>query len=179
MTSSQAATTEAGTVAAARAAPNGRPAALPGTLFPLGATTGEHLGLAGTNFALVSSVATSVTLCLFDKTGTETGTRPQAAPVPPGPDWPGRSRPGTASRALLMTHLGAAVTERTSPGKEDLGSRPAGVITKCGYGRGQGSPARHRASTGHRTRLALVAGHRGDHCRRRPACGHARELPGY
>jgi isoamylase len=72
MTSSQAATTEAGTVAAARAAPNGRPAALPGTLFPLGATPGEHLGLAGTNFALASSVATSVTLCLFDKTDTET-----------------------------------------------------------------------------------------------------------
>ena len=38
----------------------------------LGATPGEHLGVAGTNFALASSVATSVTLCLFDAAGTET-----------------------------------------------------------------------------------------------------------
>ena len=59
------------TSTAARA---GRPAtaALPGSPFVLGATPGEHLGVAGTNFALASSVATSVTLCLFDKTGTET-----------------------------------------------------------------------------------------------------------
>ena len=71
MTSSQT-TTAAGAVPAPRAAPNGRPAALPGRLFPLGATPGEHLGMAGTNFALASSVATSVTLCLFDEAGTET-----------------------------------------------------------------------------------------------------------
>ena len=71
MTSSQT-TTAAGTVPSPRAAPNGRPAALPGRLFPLGATPGEHLGMAGTNFALASSVATSVTLCLFDQAGTET-----------------------------------------------------------------------------------------------------------
>ena len=67
MTSSQA-TTAAGAVPAARVAPDGRPTvALPGTPFPLGATPGEHLGIAGTNFALASSVATSVTLCLFDE----------------------------------------------------------------------------------------------------------------
>ena len=40
--------------------------------FPLGATPGEHLGIAGTDFAIASSVATSVTLCLFDAAGTET-----------------------------------------------------------------------------------------------------------
>ena len=57
MTSSQA-TTAAGAVPAARSAPDARPAvALPGQLFPLGATPGEHLGRAGTNFALASSVA--------------------------------------------------------------------------------------------------------------------------
>ena len=71
MTSSQT-TTGAGTVPAPRAAPDGRPAALPGRLFPLGATPGEHLGRAGTNFALASSVANSVTLCLFDQAGAET-----------------------------------------------------------------------------------------------------------
>ena len=57
---------------AARAAPEGRPATLPGRPFPLGATPGELLGRAGTNFALASSVAGSVTLCLFDQAGTET-----------------------------------------------------------------------------------------------------------
>ena len=46
--------------------------ALPGQPFPLGATPGEHLGLAGTHFALASSVADSVTLCLFDEAGAET-----------------------------------------------------------------------------------------------------------
>ena len=72
MTSSQA-TTAAGTVPAARSAPDARPAvALPGQLFPLGATPGEHLGRAGTNFALASAVASDVTLCLFDEAGTET-----------------------------------------------------------------------------------------------------------
>ncbi|MFY9930683.1 MAG: glycogen debranching protein GlgX [Streptosporangiaceae bacterium] len=46
--------------------------ALPGTQFPLGATPGERLGIAGTNFAIASTVADSVTLCLFDAAGTET-----------------------------------------------------------------------------------------------------------
>ena len=46
--------------------------ALPGRPFPLGATPGEHLGIAGTNFAIASSVATGATLCLFDKAGAET-----------------------------------------------------------------------------------------------------------
>ena len=72
MTSSQT-TTAAGAVPAARSAPDARPAvALPGQPFPLGATPGEHLGRAGTNFALASAVASGVTLCLFDKAGTET-----------------------------------------------------------------------------------------------------------
>ena len=66
-------TTAAGAVPAARSAPDARPAvALPGQPFPLGATPGEHLGLAGTNFALASSVASGVTLCLFDEAGAET-----------------------------------------------------------------------------------------------------------
>jgi len=69
MTTSQA--TAAGAVPAARLAPDAG-AALPGSPFPLGATPGEHLGVAGTNFALASSVADSVTLCLFDAAGTET-----------------------------------------------------------------------------------------------------------
>jgi hypothetical protein len=55
MTSSQ--TIAADAVPAPRATPHGRPAALPGSLFPLGATPGEHLRLAGTNFALASSIA--------------------------------------------------------------------------------------------------------------------------
>ena len=72
MTPSQT-TAAAGAVPAARIAPNARPAvALPGQLFPLGATPGEHLGIAGTNFSIASSVADSVTLCLFDAAGTET-----------------------------------------------------------------------------------------------------------
>ena len=73
MTTSQATTTAAGAVPAARAAPNSHSAvALPGRPFPLGATPGEHLGLAGTHFAIASSVASSVTLCLFDEAGAET-----------------------------------------------------------------------------------------------------------
>ena len=46
--------------------------ALPGSPFVLGATPGAHLGVAGTNFAIASSVAGRVTLCLFDAAGTET-----------------------------------------------------------------------------------------------------------
>ena len=73
MTTSHAAATAAGTVPAARTAPDARPgAAIPGLPFPLGATPGEHVGMAGTNFAIASSVADSVTLCLFDAVGTET-----------------------------------------------------------------------------------------------------------
>jgi glycogen operon protein len=73
MTTSQTTTaTAAGAVPAPRPAPDGRPAALPGRLFPLGATPGEQRGVAGTNFALASSVADSVTLCLFDAAGAET-----------------------------------------------------------------------------------------------------------
>ncbi len=71
MTSSQ--TTAAGAVPAARGAPNGHSVvALPGQPFPLGATPGEYLGIAGTHFAIASSVASSVTLCLFDEAGAET-----------------------------------------------------------------------------------------------------------
>jgi len=44
----------------------GAAVALPGRPFPLGATPGEQVGIAGTNFAIASSVAGSVTLCLFD-----------------------------------------------------------------------------------------------------------------
>ena len=68
MTSTQ--TTAAGTVPAPRVAQDA--GALPGTPFPLGATPGEQAGVAGTNFAIASSVADSVTLCLFDKAGAET-----------------------------------------------------------------------------------------------------------
>ena len=42
--------------------------ALPGNPFPLGATPRDG----GTNFAVASSVAESVTLCLFDEAGNET-----------------------------------------------------------------------------------------------------------
>jgi isoamylase len=47
-------------------------AALPGTALPLGATPGEAFGKTGTNFAIASSIAEAVTLCLFDENGTET-----------------------------------------------------------------------------------------------------------
>ncbi|BCJ47605.1 glycogen operon protein GlgX homolog [Actinoplanes ianthinogenes] len=47
-------------------------AGLPGVPFPLGATAGEQFGVAGTNFAIASSVADRVTLCLFDAEGRET-----------------------------------------------------------------------------------------------------------
>jgi len=43
--------------------------AMPGDIHPLGATPAEHLGKAGTNFSLASSVADGVTLCLFDEHG--------------------------------------------------------------------------------------------------------------
>ena len=57
----------------AYARPDARAAsALPGTSFPLGATPGERLGKTGTNFAIASSVASGVTLCLFDEAGQET-----------------------------------------------------------------------------------------------------------
>ena len=60
------------TATPASAPPAQGAAALPGSPFPLGATPGEHLGMAGTNFAVASSVADSVTLCLFDAAGAET-----------------------------------------------------------------------------------------------------------
>ena len=56
-----------------RAAPAARATgALPGNIYPLGATPGEQFGQAGTNFSIASSVADGVTLCLFDAAGTET-----------------------------------------------------------------------------------------------------------
>jgi isoamylase len=71
VTTSQA--TAAGAVPAARLAPDAHDAAaLPGTPFPLGATPGTRMGIAGTNFAIASSVADGVTLCLFDQAGAET-----------------------------------------------------------------------------------------------------------
>jgi glycogen operon protein len=45
---------------------------MPGDIHPLGATPGVHLGKTGTHFAISSSVADSVALCLFDESGTET-----------------------------------------------------------------------------------------------------------
>ena len=72
MTSYQA-TTAVGVVPAARVVPGDLGiVAVSGSPFPLGATPGEHLGIAGTNFAIASSVADSVTLCLFDQGGAET-----------------------------------------------------------------------------------------------------------
>jgi hypothetical protein len=50
VTSNQAAATAAGAVPAARVPPDAAVAAtLPGRPFPLGATPGEHVGVAGTN----------------------------------------------------------------------------------------------------------------------------------
>jgi isoamylase len=57
----------------AYAQPDARaPEAMPGNIHPLGATPAEHLGKAGTNFSIASSVAEGVTLCLFDENGAET-----------------------------------------------------------------------------------------------------------
>ena len=64
--------TAVGAVPAALTGPDAGTAALPGIPFPLGATPGEQAGVTGTNFAIASSVADSVTLCLFDATGAET-----------------------------------------------------------------------------------------------------------
>src|SRR5215472_286599 len=72
MTSDQATGAAAGAIPAARAAPSTQTTALPGPPFPLGATPGEQAGVAGTNFAIASSVADAVTLCLFDDAGRET-----------------------------------------------------------------------------------------------------------
>ncbi len=69
-TAAPAAASRTATPASAPPAPGAT--ALPGSTFPLGATPGEHVGRAGTNFALASSVAGSATLCLFDAAGTET-----------------------------------------------------------------------------------------------------------
>jgi isoamylase len=73
VTSIQTTTTAAGAVLAAGGALDSRAAvALPGKPSPLGAAPGMRLGRAGTNFAIASSVADSVTLCLFDEAGAET-----------------------------------------------------------------------------------------------------------
>jgi len=73
VTTNQATSTAAGVVPAARSAPDARATvALPGMPFPLGATPGKRLGIAGTNFAIASAVASSVILCLFDAAGAET-----------------------------------------------------------------------------------------------------------
>jgi isoamylase len=73
VTSSQSSASTAGTVPAARVAPDARgTVTLPGRPFPLGATPGSRLGVAGTNFTIASSVADGVTLCLFDDAGAET-----------------------------------------------------------------------------------------------------------
>jgi isoamylase len=64
--------TTSSAVATRVASEHGLTATLPGTPFPLGATLGEQAGIAGTNFAIASSVADHVTLCLFDQAGEET-----------------------------------------------------------------------------------------------------------
>jgi len=46
--------------------------ALPGSSFPLGATPGKFRRTTGTNFAIASSIADSVRLCMFDDSGAET-----------------------------------------------------------------------------------------------------------
>ncbi len=67
------------TIPGARSAPDARPRAdaraadaMPGRIHPLGPVPGEHQGKVGTNFAIASSVADGVTLCLFDRSGAET-----------------------------------------------------------------------------------------------------------
>jgi isoamylase len=55
------------------ARPDARSAgAIPGSPYQLGAIPGERFGKVGTNFAIASSIADGVTLCLFDENGTET-----------------------------------------------------------------------------------------------------------
>ena len=67
------------TIPGARSAPDARARAdaraaeaMPGRIHPLGPVPGEHLGKVGANFAIASSVADGVTLCLFDRSGAET-----------------------------------------------------------------------------------------------------------
>src|ERR1700760_3727815 len=55
------------------ARPDARSAgAMPGSPYQLGAIPGERFGKGGTNFAIASSIADGVTLCLFDENGAET-----------------------------------------------------------------------------------------------------------
>jgi glycogen operon protein len=72
MTSDEATTAGGGLPAAGALPGNHGIASLPGSPFPLGATPAEELDIAGTNFAIASSIADSVTLCLFDELGAET-----------------------------------------------------------------------------------------------------------
>jgi hypothetical protein len=54
-----------------------------------------------------------------------------------------------------MTNLGVTMTEGTSPGKKDLGSRPAEVIMECGY---RGEPGRRAALLLAATSIGAAAG---------------------
>ena len=144
MTTSQT-TTAAGAVPAPRAAPNGRPAALPGRLFPLGATPGEHLGMAGTNFALASSVATSVTLCLFDKAGTETQIPLAENDADIWHALRARHRPGASLRVPRRRALGPGPGPAVQPGQAAArplrqGGQRNGLVRAGGARPGRGRP---------------------------------------
>ena len=123
---------------------------LPGSQFPLGATPGDG----GTNFAVASSVADAVTLCLFDDAGTETqiplpdydagvwhgfvpGVGPgQAVRVPGNRSL--RSRPGPALQP------GEAAARPLCPGGQRRGHVRAGGVRLRGGQPGRAEHARLR-----------------------------------
>jgi len=112
----------AGTVPTDRPASGARPATtLPGRPFPLGATPGRHLGRAGTNFALATSVASGVTLCLFDQAGIETripltdndaDTRPPLV-LSPGISWQIQDASATSVLRPGMLRMCRALSSQT------------------------------------------------------------------
>ena len=156
--------------------------ALPGRPFPLGATPGEHLGVAGTNFAIASSVADSVTLCLFDEAGTETqiplptttptsGTRSCRASARARPTGTGSTAPGIRPGACGATRPSCCSTRtpRRSADRSRSGPRcsartqadPAEPSTLDSAGARAAEPGRRPRVrlAGRQTALVPVRGH--------------------
>ena len=143
----------------------GTPLVLPGSRFPLGATPGED----GTNFAVASTVADAMTLCLFDGAGAETQIPLQdydagvwhgfVPGVGPGQEYgyraAGRYDPG-AGPALQP---GQAAARSLRPGDQRRGHVRAGGAGLRGGRPGRAERARLRracaAQPGRRRRLRL------------------------
>src|SRR6266513_2366327 len=107
---------------------------LPGRPFPLGAAPGELLGVAGTNFAIASSVADSVTLCLFDGHGAET-------------QIPLRDNDADVWHAFGPDVLGQDETDPARPSRLDSAAHvPRSLVVDSGYAWRDENRTRHRTS---------------------------------